>query len=681
MKSINCILKTFIFSLAIFMVSPQPASAFSKTHQMKKAEATPPSVKTDKGAVKAPESGLKEIVTFNEGWRWVYRKKVTSLLRDEIYADDQLLKEVFLKFGISAVDKENAVKEAKSVAESLKENGFLIKAEYLKEIIQFFEDPKDPLALDAVLREDPEGEFEKLGLFLLANHYEVKGFYPEAAAYYSKLLADRKDPSFLAAAEFGRARVLFHEGKLNAAKELFQSSFERGFAASRLWLANTALVKGEFDLSWKLYDGGKKPFREIDSINLLSIGDMLVIRGRFNEARQAYEVLRSRYPKDELLSTFFVSKTGDSYLAEGGKEEAIKIYLRTKGMLEGDPWAMAALSLADAYRADASKESLLKAEKIYSLVAEGQYLGSEVSHLSHISTLIKLNKFEEGMERVLEFPGRYPTSLLKADISRLQGLLAHKWIDSLYSQGDYYGVVNAASKYGGAVPFGKKAESFLKAGKAYYSLGLYPDAVKSLERSIKIGSSDTAEEAFVTLAGVYLGQSDTGSAERLLNAFAARFPKTRYKNEVEAIAFKIAFAKGDYTKASQMRTPDGPEFNLLKAKAFSKLGRNNEAALSYAKAVKGLEAKHDEALLSKAYAGLADSNFMAGKYQEAIEAYRHLLSGESREDRAWALYRTAESHSRLGNDGERQKALKDLKGLNTELSGWAGVVSKKPASL
>ncbi|MBI5491412.1 MAG: tetratricopeptide repeat protein [Deltaproteobacteria bacterium] len=681
------ILIAIIFSLAVLAGPPQPASAFSKSLQNKKAEASPSfSPKKGTEAVKVAEGGVKEIITFNEGWRWVYRKKVTSILRGELYTEDRLLESVFAQAGIHAPGMATTINAAGALADELGQKGYVKKAALLKDIIAFLAAPKDPNGLDAVLRESGEAEFKKLGFFVLANYYENRGFFPEASGYFSKVIADKKDSAFLPAAQFGRARILFLDGKLNSSREFFQSSFDRGFGESRLWLANAALTRGEFDIARKLYDGNKTPLEEMDSINLLAAGDMYVLSGSRDEARKAYGILRSRYPNDELLSTYFTLKTGDSYLAEGNRDEAIKVYSKAKEALKGEPWAVSALSLADLLQMEGSNdESLVKAVRIYAAVADGGYLGSEAADLSLISLLTRLDRFEEAMERLKGFPGKYPMTTHKAELSRLQGALVNRWIDTLYSRGDYNGAISVSSAYGSAVPFGKKAESFLKSGKAYYSLGLYPDAVKYLDRSIKIGVGDVAEDAMVTIAKVYLSQSDTGSAERLLNAFVARFPKTRYQDEVDGIAFRIAMMKNDFKKASGMRTPPGAEFDLLKADAFSKTERHGEAATFYARAAKALEAgtdNGDKGRLSRAYAGLGDSNFASGRFEDAIRAYRMLIrSSDNKDDRAWALYRIAQGCAKLDDGPEKQKALKELKELNTELGGWAGEIFKDPAKL
>lgn len=688
MRNRSVIFIVIIFSLAVLAGPPQPASAFSKSLQNKKAEASPSS-SSKKGAeaVKAAEGGVKEVITFNDGWRWVYRKKVTSILRGELYGEDILLKEVFAQAGIHAPDTATAIKAAEALADELSRKGYVKKAGLLRDITAFISVPKDPNGLDAVLRESEEAEFKKLGFFVLANYYEKRGFFPEASGYFSKVMADKKNLAFLPAAQFGRARMLFLDGKLNGSMELFQSSFEKGFTESRLWLANAALTIGKYDAARKLYDGNKKTLEEMDSINLLASGDMLVLTGRTEEARKAYGLLRSKYPDDEFLSAYFTLKTGDSYLAEGKIDEAVKVYTKAKESLKGEPWAASALSLADLLQMNGSNdESLSKAAKIYAAVADGNYLGSEAADLSLISLLTWMNRFDEAMERIKGFPAKYPTTTHKAIISSLQGVLVNMWIGTLYSRGDYNGAISVSSAYGSAVPFGKKAESALKSGKAYSSLGLYPDAVKYLDRSIKIGAGDVAEDAMVALAGVYLSQSDTSSAERLLNAFVARFPKTRHQDEVDGIAFRIAMMKNDFKKASGMKTPPGAEFDLLKAEAFSRLGRHGDAASLYARAAKALEAGAEKGgsngLLGRAYAGLADSSFASGRYEDSIKAYRTLINGnDNKDDRAWALYRIVQSCARLGNDAEKQKALKELKELNTELGGWAGDIFKDPARL
>ncbi|HAO93684.1 MAG TPA: hypothetical protein DCR11_07355 [Deltaproteobacteria bacterium] len=619
---------------------------------------------------------------FNDGWRWVYRKKVTTMLKDR---DDTLVDRVVAKgLGIDSALKGEIVSLALDRVNGLKLKGAAHDAELLGAIIYFYDTGEGPGALEEALRSVKGREYAGIGEFLLADYNERKGFHPEASGYYSRLSKGPSDSFITIAARFRRARLYFFEGKYAEARELFKSLMVSGNKDSALWLANTCLVKGESDYAIRLYKENRGLVEGADLITQMSVADMYALNNEFESARAAYTALKAKFPKDEFIEAFFALKIGDTYLFEEKFEEAESVYMKTKARYNGEPWAMASLAIADLYNLSGEREMIDKAIRLYGIVAGGGYLGSEITYFSLISAGIKAGRFIDTVEHLKKFPQMYPTSPLRIDLPRLYGSLVYRWIDALYKDNDYQGVLNKHYEYGVNVPFGKKGETNLKSGRAALALGLYSEAAGLLDAAIKVGGETVIQESTVSLGRVYIAQNDPEAVERLIKSFLAKYPKTRLKEDAERLLFEAAFIKGDFNAVLASKAVlDAPALLLKKASALRHIERHREAVEFYTKAVSDLRAVGNANLLPEAYSGLADSYFSLARYKEAIGAYKSALAldGLSDQDRSWALYRIARGYGKLNVNGEKESALKELGGINNDIGGWSGPVFKEPASL
>ena len=123
---------------------------------------------------------------------------------------------------------------------------------------------------------------------------------------------------------------------------------------------------------------------------------------------------------------------------------------------------------------------------------------------------------------------------------------------------------------------------------------------------------------------------------------------------------------------------------MMQAVACEKLGRLKDAIGIYSMAIKVLSANGAKDAVAEAYAGIGNANFSLGKYPDAIRAYRKAIDNagpEAKKERAWALYRVAQSFERLDDDGEKKAALDELSGIKGELSGWADMIFKQEARM
>ncbi len=615
-------------------------------------------------------------VTFNSGWRWIYRKNVMKTLSLDVTTDEAVMNMVFKnELGLKAGGKEELLKEADALISAMETAGDPAALEVLRAITGFFEERTDPSGLETALRLNPDTGFKDLGLFMLGGYYETKGFLPEAHGYYSKVLRDKTGRLIHSAAVFQRARLFFRENKYGEAKKLFEEAYGAGFPGADIWLADTLLIKGELEQSWDIFSKVKNT-DELDPVSLMSLGDIYIKKGNYEGAKTVFEKLRLMYVKDELMTTFFALKAGDAMLAEGRKKEAETSYTKIKSMLKGEEWAIASLSLADSLVLGDDNDSLNKAEELYRKVANGDHLGSEVTHLSLIRTLTRLGRFREAMDEVESFPKDFRTSRYRVDIQQLAGKLVFDWIEESYSKGEYAAVVEVGTRYGKHVPFGKKAESFLKIGKSFVAAGIYTDAIESLDSASKMGNGGVAEEAMMELGRVYLNQKDTASTERLYKAFLLKFPKSKYADEVNRILLKTAFLEEDYGEVAGSKEDGDPETAVLRGRSQARLGRHAFAAGLFEKAAARFKAKGDLKKTAAAYIGSADSNYLMGNFQTAVERYRSAtgMLPDGDEDKSWALYRSAQCYSRLKSEKAWKETVTDLMEDKGGYGRWAGPI-------
>ncbi len=626
-------------------------------------------------------------VTFNDGWRWVYRGRIIDLLKADIYNDPALAEEAFGgELGLTAPGSEPLLKEAEALFGSLKQRGDDAKADVLENIILFYTGKNERAALEEALRLKPGTGYDALGWYLLGYRHEVKGFYPEALGYYRRVVEKTGQGAARANALFQIARISYFNGDYEDAKAMFEEAIKAGSRRARAWLADTLLIKGEFSRAGRLFEALNlsDSIAGLDPVTQMSMGDMAVINGDFKRARAIFEGLKVRYSGDRLLSTFFALKGADAFAAEGRRVEALEAYRKIKERLSmEEDWAMATLSIADVYAAGDSPEDLLNAYELYSSIANGGYLGSETAYMRMARTAYRAGRFEQALKDARNFPSGYPSSRVKDEMEGLIGEIAEGWMNSLHEAHDDYSVVRLYVDYGYAVPFGKKAAVYLIAGKSYSALGLDSDAVGLLDNAIRMGRPDVVEEAMITLADVYINQNDWLSAEKLVTAFKTRFPESKYKARANRSLLLAAFIKGDYRGAASFKVPGNDAEGLLtQARAHLKLEGFLPAIAAFERALSALGGNGDKRAVAEAHAGIGDANFALKRYSNAAKAYRLSLdfTADDRQ-RSWALYRMAQCWEKLDNDVEKKAALEELKTIKGEFSGWAERVFKQEARM
>lgn len=609
----------------------------------------------------------------HQGWRWVYRKKAASHLKGYVIEADS--EDVFFFkdiFGLSGADRNGIAADALKLAAILRKGQEGEKAALIEAMAAVASGAGEH-ELESMLATCEDNELKMLGYFLIASSYERKGFYSEASGHYSRIAKDKNLGLMKTLATFRKGRLLFFDGRFDDAKEWLLKASNEGAPGAGLWLADAMYVKGELEGAWEIYSkAASDPEAEFDLVTRMSMADASLEKKDFESGRKAYEGLlsiRASGKMPEMLSSYLNIRIGDSYLLDGKTAEAKAIYAKTRDSFKGEARSIAALALADALTLETGHASWEQAVKIYGELSEAGTAASEFAHLSKAAMNARLENYPQALTDIGQFIWRYAISPFRADANHLKGLIAYRQIDALYSRGDYYGAASIYIKVMDLVPFGRKAETYLKAGKSLAALSLYKDAAPALAVAHKLGRDHVAEEALLELSKVYLAQGDFDSAGRTLAALKGRFPEGASRPGADALLLQIAFMKGEYKKAAEWKLMREDALSLvIKARSLSAMGSRDDSVRAYALAIESY-GKEGKAPPHGLYIAKADAEFALKRYDDAAKDYMRavpLSEDAGGEDRAWALYRAAKSYSMLGAEDEARSIVDELKADKSE---------------
>ncbi|VAV85200.1 hypothetical protein MNBD_DELTA01-1711 [hydrothermal vent metagenome] len=629
------------------------------------------------------------VAAFNDGWRWKYRKKVVSAIRDtETGIYREALRALGEKLGLEdAAEPVQLIAELTTLVadyETGEENG---KAEVLKGIIPFFQGNGDVEVMDALLRKYAYTGFTRLGRFVEGAYYEQKGFIPEALAHYNMTVVGREDEDIpepftnviIAEANFRMGMAYFMEYKMEEASNHFKRASLQGSRSARKWLANTLLVKG-------LTKDARRIYSEVepdDPVTMMSLADISVLNGDYDTARDYYDALSEEFSGDALVSAYFMIRIADTYQIEGRIDDANRRYNIARDNLGGDGRAMASLALAEILIDSDDHEAYRDALRYYGTVAEGNYIGTEEAYLMSARLHMQLGNNSTAIALLGKMGRLFPLGELRLDADRARGEITLKWLDKLAYIGDDEGFVKVFLTYEPYIPFGKKSGAYIQAGRAFLKLGFTTDAVKVLNSLVKMGESEHLEEAMIMLVKGYLAQEDIESADRLMMFFKATFPKTKFKKRYAKLQTEINYRKGQYKKVVETREVkrradwNNSEDMMVVASSFFRLNNYKKAEERYRRAAELLAEAQQNKKLADACMGVAESSFMQGKYKESIKFYRCAAELSKTKDKdgssidvSWATYRLAESNFRIGKSFEGTEALESLKQTDRKMAEW-----------
>ncbi len=622
--------------------------------------------KSSHGALK------KRAFAFNEGWRWIYRKMAVERLKESFYGNlpDHGLEMLREYIPVKGAEAWADGMEAGAYVKTLAKHGDAAGAATLKGIIILIKKEADPADVEREIIKTPENNFAPLARFLLASAYEREGLYPEAAAYYAMAYEAKTVKMLRARAALGRGRVLFFSGHVADSLKWFERAQQEGSKEAAGWLAGGRLVKGEFRSAWS---GFRRLGPTQDPLALMGLGDMKMRRGDYGGAGLIFKGLKSRFRKDAFLGPFFAIREADAMLAAGLVKEGVSAYSSIKKSAHGEGLAMADMALADYYSFEVALP--LKAKSLYGEVARSRTKGSGEAFIRLAEVLERLKEHGEAMKTLDKIAPENILTARRETAGFLRSKIAYNWIKDLYTEKKWLELAIVNYRYSGTITFGKRAVNYLRVGEALMRLGLTPDAVKALDRAVKIGSKDIKVKAVLLLARLYLEQRDGMAAGNLLEDLKASSPEVTRTHLWQDYYMEAQFLKGRFKDVIRLsRQRDDGRLVLMRAAAYRGLGMWDEAVKTYSRAIALFKKNKDRKGLMAAETGYGDSRFVSHEFSEAIEAYSsaaEMAAKVSTPTENWLHYRLSLSYAGAGMRDKAINAVRELKRSERSYGDWA----------
>ncbi len=568
-------------------------------------------------------TGKDRGVEFNDGWRWIYRKKVHK----------------------RAALSEDMVVELKSLA------GGIVDEKGLEGLEAALAGTGNAEGLGELRKRYSGTTTAALVRFVQAYIYERKGFYPEAIAHYrmavEEVVAEEND-TLLREALFREGLARFLQAKFSDSIGPLKRAYGMGHSKAGGYLASVYLIRGEAGRAWRIFS---KLQRTGHSLTIMGIADLSMGAGRYRHARLLYRKLFNKYSESEEIGAFFMLRMADAYRAEGNMAQARRLYTRIKDGFKDEAMVMGMLGLAELSSIEGGTESLAMARSLYRAVISHDYLATEYAYTALAELEARLGSYQRAILYLEEMTQRYPTGEHRYRAYELRGYIVHKWIESLFRKKDYHMIARIYRIYEREIPFGLKAHTYLAAGRAFMELSLYREAIEALKNAVKMSRQDISQEALVLIGFSYMKLDELSRAQRVIEGFLESYPDSRLKDRALRVLAMVYHARGEDKGLASMTSRD-PDVLLLKASSLYRLRRYSEAE-SILDEVAVVISKNGgkEERLAHIYITLGDIAFTEGSYKRGIERYmkaKGLSKWLSQEDIAWIDLRLADGYKRLG---------------------------------
>ncbi len=567
-------------------------------------------------------TGKDRGVEFNDGWRWIYRKKVHKRV---VLSEDMAVELKGLAGGM--VDEKGLKEfEAALVGTGIAEGLGELKKRY-------------STTTAALVR------------FVQAYIYERKGFYPEAIAHYRMAVEEavaQENDTLLREALFREGLASFLQTKFSDSIGPLKRAYGMGHLKAGGYLASVYLIRGEAGRAWRIFS---KLQGIGHSLTILGIADLSMGAGRYRHARLLYGRLFNKYSESEEIGAFLMLRMADAYRAEGNMAQARQLYTRIKDGFKDEAMVMGMLGLAELLSIKGGTESLAMARSLYRAVISHDYLATEYAYTAVAELEARLGSYQRAILYLEEMTQRYPTGEHRYRAYELRGYIVHKWIESLFKKKDYHMIARIYRIYEREIPFGLKAHTYLAAGRAFMELSLYREAIEALKNAVKMSKQDISQEALVLIGFSYMKLDELSRAQRVIEGFLESYPDSRLKDRAMKVLAMVYHARGEDKGLASITSRD-PDVLLLKASSLYRLHRYSEAE-SILDEVAVIISKNGgkEERLAHIYITLGDIAFTEGSYKRGIERYtraKELSKWLSEDDIAWIDLRLADGYKRLG---------------------------------
>ncbi len=535
----------------------------------------------------------------------------------------------------------------------------------------------------------------------IGQSYRKMTFYTEANRTFD--LLQEQFPNTLEAAEanFWRAVGQVDRREWRKAIDSFREYLRAGASPRHLAAAHYKMSQAYYQL--RNFSRAKEGFDRARSIDvnypnddptlLFHMGETYYETADFATAREVFNVLLRRYP-DADFTKLVALRMGDFLRDEGKEEEAIQVYEQAATSFKAELALLAQLRIANILAQRPYTTDYQRALKVYDRLAnqrDDTPLEEEAA-LRKGLTLTQFGHYQEGIQALEEFMGKYPSNsfvqrgIVQENIDEnLKGL-----IDELFQREDYLGVVGVYKDY--KIKYMSQFRfdtTMVQVGVAFQKLGLYDDAIDVFKFLNARDTSPLQELSRFQEAIALTEKGDFSAAREGLIRFVQTYPESRYDPDVRKQLASVYKQSREYLDAIQVyestikhyeQTEDPlkaeivPELYYELGNLYNELGNHIEARQAYEEVPKHYFHPVVGDVGTEVPFYIAASFFLKGDmlfelksdddalkaFEEAIGMYRKNEHPEIIERVRWAQYKMGVIHQR---NGEEEKALSLFKQL------------------
>ena len=253
-----------------------------------------------------------------------------------------------------------------------------------------------------------------------------------------------------------------------------------------------------------------------------------------------------------------------------------------------------------------------------------------------------------------------------------------KAIDVYYEEEQFLSVIkNYLESFDPFIKDVADAKTLLQVGRSYEELGLNDGARKVYQKILKgRQKGQYADLMIFKTAKLYLLDGEYEKAEKTLEGFTDKYPKSHYLVDVFHIIGDIFYKKEDLQRAAHNYLSALKKFKghnretktyYFLGNAFEKLGSHDKAIRAYKNVIISSmqhmdKGKDTEDIVLESYVKIGDSYYENQRYSEALKAYIDAKNHLKKDERAlWVSFQIANCYRTLIKEKEAVQALQGLK--------------------
>jgi|GEM_PF-6612793 len=518
-------------------------------------------------------------------------------------------------------------------------------------------------------------------LFYLGEIYEKQNLLYEAQGLYRQFAERYPNHQSTPEALIRQAEISYRLGEVKKAQKIFKQilfHYPNSSLAPKVAfrLGDCLYESGDTASSRLYYDEGMKrlpSYLDEHPQTAFNIGSLYLQDKRLDQALSVFLALGKNHPKFEAADKV-LTFCGDIYAEQGKIAEAVLAYQR---VIESYPDSIGAqvsqIRMADLgveypqLKNSSAPPAFRDPIAAYRQMIQRKNTDPVLAQLAEYKLALALQKKEEHKEAI----GVLRSLLAKAPKESIQqgGLFALKqelvnYLNQCFQRKDYLGVIKLYEENKNLVDSFLQQQKtplpYFRIAQSYQNLRFYPPAIQLYRQAQTIiGGQEKATDSLSPQINFQLGwiffqteeyQKAIDSLKQAVSQEAASSNSTPPRVSFFALSLMgdICRERKDYPTAIsyyqaslKLKPPrqGGVEQLLKMGQCYRRLGKISEAIESFSEAVNLAQGEKEQQVLAQGYLYLADCQYQAERYSEALVNYRK-AQGLSLppQDRDWVLY-------------------------------------------